>query len=191
MKSQTLLPLIDFLLLAIMWLIRTRSESALTVVRVVNWKLMGHSGVIIQQKKNRLTQSHIIAEKKTPLLKNKCNLPKWNHFFNPFPFWSMFYFFTVLNNYQNFGIKAPPLPSYGWLSINTIGQCTVDELAGMSTYACSSRPIVAWHIGQFMFDMWGDINQSICQPPDGWHVNHASAKCRPIANQSTYWSLGH
>lgn len=74
MKSQTLLPLIDFLLLTIMWLIRTRSESVLTVVVE-----------LLCSKKKRLTQSHIIAEKKNPQLKNKCSFPKWNHLFDPFP----------------------------------------------------------------------------------------------------------
>ena len=59
MKSQTFLPLIDFLLLTIMWLIRTRSESVLTVV----------VELLCSKKKKRLTQSHIIAEKKSSIKK--------------------------------------------------------------------------------------------------------------------------
>ena len=74
MKSQTFLPLIDFLLLTIMWLIRTRSESVLTVV----------VELLCSKKKKIDTITHH-SWKKNPQLKNKCSFPKWNHLFDPFP----------------------------------------------------------------------------------------------------------
>lgn len=147
MKSQTFLPLIDFLLLTIMWLIRTRSESVLTVV----------VELLCSKKKKIDTITHH-SWKKNPQLKNKCSFPKWNHLFDPFPLVN----FLLLHRLEQLPelvqlkhLLSPLTAEYQLILLAIL--CTVDELAGMSTY--TSQQTIAWHIGEFLFDMWVDINQ--------------------------------